>query len=156
MIRRRGSSRGTLGGEVSKGKVGSGWLVWAALTFVAGLLFLYYTPSLLGNLTEIPADFLTGLLTFDGIMLAVIALTFAPSSGGSDLDARWLAAGMSIPFLMSALFTLYSLLRLHTGEFGATSAFIGHAESNAIAFASLGIILWIASMLGYRFIFPSK
>jgi hypothetical protein len=111
-----------------------------------------FMPSILiGNLTEIPSDFLTGLLTFDGIMVAVFALSFS-SRSTVDGDQRWLSTLLSTPFLLSAIFSLYSLLRLHVGTYGELASFVGMADRDAISATTLGVVLWFCLMFGYRFV----
>lgn len=126
------------------------------VTAVVGVILCYaasyYAPIvLLGNLTEVPSDFLTGLLTFDGIMVAVFALSFSSSSADKDSDPRWISTLMSAPFLISAMLALYSLLRLHVGTLGELASSVDTANRQAIGLSALGTTLWFYVMMLIRY-----
>lgn len=113
----------------------------------------YYAPIVLfGNVTEIPSDFLTGLLTFDGIMVAVFALSFSSSSGADKgSDPRWIPTLMSAPFLISAMLALYSLLRLHVGALGELASSVDAANKLGIGLTAFGTALWFYVMMLIRY-----
>jgi hypothetical protein len=103
---------------------------------------LYYIPhEFINGLAEVPTDFLTGLVTFDGIMLAIIVLML-PLPPKANLSHRTLVIGLSLPFLLSALLAISGLLNLHKGTFGGPAAYLIGAPSNALGFVAFGIVMF--------------
>ncbi len=116
-------------------------VAWMAIIFFA-------SPYLfLSGVTEVPVDFLTSLLTFDGIMIAVVALVFAiPNSSVPTRDQRWISSLLSIPFIISALES--SSLTLHasqssSGLIVSVTLVYSNPVVEAISATILGLELWL-------------
>lgn len=94
--------------------------------------------------TQVSAEFLTGVLTFDGIMIAAIAITLARSDSPSDLGFEILSLGPVLLFILSSLLVLYMLLRLEPSPSGLyfPASDVISPVVYMLAFTILGIFLW--------------
>jgi hypothetical protein len=137
----------------------------AILTTISGYFFLALGVLgfaiaywFLSGLTEVPADFLTGLLTFDGIMTAVVALTYGSrfESFSGKLQAV-IALYTSLWFVVSALVCLYGLLRLGpTPSVGLAISASSDSAVNSLASSINGIFVWFVYSIYFLYSEPSR
>jgi hypothetical protein len=136
-------------------------VVWIPLfiyfTLVSALLAIEVASWFFSGLNEVPADFLTGLLAFDGIMTAVVALTYSSRfEGVSRKFQGYITLYTSFWFIFSALACLYCLLRLNP-----TTAGLAISAQNQVAQASLGasligIVVWLEWAVYFTFLISEK
>lgn len=114
--------------------------VWLAVGFVASLpTAAYLTEYLLKQRNScVPVDFSIAMLTFDGLMVAVLALSF-PNVLGHQITGL-----LSVPFIVSSIACLHVTLWAHyIGECGIGTAILNNQSlSLAVFFLLLGVMLW--------------
>jgi hypothetical protein len=118
--------------------IAGSWIALFAISAYAPFLFL-------GSLNEVPIEFLTGILTFDGIVIAVITLSI--TSG--ERDEKLVAAVLSVPLILSSGADLYALLRPHLSSYLGLATFVGgYSLTVSIAYTALGVAMWLFWMIG--------
>lgn len=122
------------------------------------LMSLGLTALFFSGIREVPADFLSGELTLDGILIAVVAVsTVFPTIWGIQLSdqLRFLAAILSAPFVVSALTALYYLLRLRAAlSFPGLAVPMDFVVFGGLEMTILGLLLWAYDMVYLRYILP--
>lgn len=111
-----------------------------------GVLAYELALQFLSGLSAVPADYLTGLLAFDGIMIAVVTLTYSSRLGESSGKVQGIIAlYISSWFIISALGCLYGLLRLGQ-EPGIGLGLSANSDSTVTSLMSSlnGIFVWLA------------
>jgi hypothetical protein len=111
---------------------------------------------LLKGVTEVSSDFLSGLITFDGILLAVVTLSLTIPFSGSKRWVRLYAAFLSMPFIVSALTAVYSLMRV-SPDLGnpslGPSVPVDIVVDVAIGGMVFGLVWWLMYAVVYPFLF---
>jgi hypothetical protein len=90
-------------------------LIWTFAGTAASISFgLGVTILMLSGKPHVGGDFFSGLLTFDSLVLAVLALTFPDDLARVEVSSHLMMWVTFIPFVTSAILSLYSLLSLDT------------------------------------------
>jgi hypothetical protein len=125
-------------------------VIWGFVCTAASMLFAIGASSIfLSGKVAVSTDFLTGLLTFDSLVLAVLALTFPQHLFGDEVNPHQLMVLTFVPFVASALLSLYSLLQINSGIATATlGAQFGSAGYLAIYTMFWGLGSWAFVSVG--------
>jgi len=123
------------------------FVVVALVVFALSVAFFAMTfPALLfGDSSQVPVDFITGLLSFDGLMLAALAIFSTRVESGKSGNA--IVAGISAMFVISA-FSAMLALRGFDYSSGVALAPLGSALRVALTFTFSGLISWMILLYG--------
>ena len=108
-----------------------------------GLSIFFFDGS--SGASQVSGQFLAGVLTFDGIMMAAVAFAFPRSILPEDASHLQFALGPIALFVLSSLMALYMLLRLQPTPNGLAFQVNGDITSPAffmLALTILGLLFW--------------
>lgn len=128
--------------------------VATAFALILSPLAIIALGEFLGGLSAVPFDFISSILTFDGIMIAVVTLSVpqldmylkSPQQKRTGIGLLWF---ISVIFVLSAVIALYSMTRAIQSPTLGLAIPVSKSDLNpvteALDLTIMGVILWLAN-----------
>ncbi len=116
-------------------------IILAVISITLSIFFFYGSSGA----SQVSGQFLAGVLTFDGIMMAAVVFAFPRSSLPEEVGHLQFGLGPIAFFIGSSLIDLYMLLRLQPAPIGLVFPVNGDITGPAflmLALTIMGLLFW--------------